>query len=57
MIIAETCPKCGADLERVALSTYPPIPVVRCPSCGWHHEEKMPEIMRVPYGGNENDRD
>lgn len=48
-MLIETCPKCGADLRHIVYPTYPPIPAVECPRCGWRHEEKPDAIQRVPY--------
>ncbi len=50
MIVIETCPKCGADLIHLQICTNPPIPRVECPQCGWYHEEKTQEVVRIPYG-------
>ena len=53
MIIIETCPKCGADLQDSIICTNPPIPRKECLACGWHWEgEPDQEIVRVPFGGN-----
>lgn len=49
MMLIETCPKCGADLIHEVICTYPSIPKVSCPKCGWSHEEKPEPIVRVPY--------
>ena len=34
MIIIETCPKCGHDLQDLVIATYPPIPKKECWNCG-----------------------
>lgn len=52
MIIIETCPKCGHDLQDEVICTYPPIPRKVCYSCGWSWEGKREEVVRVPFGGN-----
>lgn len=49
MIIIETCPKCGHDLMDEIICTYPPIPVKRCPKCGWRWEGEPEQILRVPF--------
>lgn len=36
MIIIETCPKCGHDLQDEVICTYPPIPRKVCWNCGWN---------------------
>lgn len=54
MIIIETCPECGHDLENMMLASYPPIPKKVCPRCGWSWTGKPKEIIRVPFGGNSN---
>lgn len=46
--IVQTCPKCGADLEHIVYTTYPPIPAWRCPKCGWQYEQQV-KIERVPW--------
>ena len=46
--IVQTCPKCGADLEHIVLTTYPPIPAWRCPKCGWQYEQVV-KIERIPF--------
>lgn len=45
----ETCPKCGAPLLHLTIATLPPIPAVRCISCGYYHEEEREKIEYVPY--------
>jgi hypothetical protein len=52
MIIIETCPKCGHDLQDLVIATYPPIPKKECFSCGWSWTWKQEEVVRVPFGGN-----
>ena len=34
MIVIETCPKCGHDLQNTVICTYPPIPRKVCWNCG-----------------------
>lgn len=46
MIVA-VCPKCGADLEALTYTTYPPVHAYRCRNCGWTQEERT-NITRVP---------
>ena len=47
-MIIQTCPKCGADLEHIVYTTYPPIHALRCKSCSWAHEQKE-RLLRVPF--------
>ena len=47
-IIIQTCPECGADLERAVFATYPPIKAWRCPKCGWEYRHQE-TIKRVPF--------
>ena len=54
MIIVETCPKCGHDLQDEVICTYPPIPRKVCWNCGWSWTGKPEKITRVPFGGNTN---
>ena len=54
MIIIETCPKCGHDLQDEVICTYPPIPRKVCWNCGWSWTGKPEKIKRVPFGGNTN---
>ena len=49
MIIVETCPKCGADIEDLVIATYPPIPVKRCTKCDWRWEGEREDVVRVPF--------
>lgn len=45
MILNETCPECGSDLEYLQIATYPPISVKRCMKCSWSLEgERLPNI-------------
>jgi hypothetical protein len=52
MIVIETCPKCGHDLQNTVICTYPPIPRKVCWNCGWSWTGKPEKITRVPFGGN-----
>ena len=54
MIIIETCPKCGHDLQDEVICTYPPIPRKVCWNCGWSWTGKPEKIKKVPFGGNTN---
>ena len=47
-MIIETCPKCGKDLLKTVICTYPPIPKWQC-ECGWSHEGERERIVRVPF--------
>ena len=51
MIIIETCPVCGHDLQDLVLTTYPPIPKKMCFNCGWSWTGKREEVVRLPFGG------
>lgn len=51
-MIIETCPKCGADLLHLTLTSYPPIPKKVCQQCGWSWTGKPEEIIRVPFSPN-----
>ena len=52
MIIIETCPDCGHDLQDLNLCTYPPIPAKQCPNCGWRWQGEQEQIVRVPFNPN-----
>ena len=52
MIIIETCPKCGHDLQDLVIAVHPPIPKKECPNCGWYWEGEPEQVMRVPFCGN-----
>lgn len=54
MIIIETCPECGHDLQDLVLTTYPPIPQKKCINCGWSWtgRQEPKEVMRIPFGSN-----
>lgn len=61
MIVIETCPECGADLEYLQIATYPPIPVRRCTKCSWHWEGEREPIIKIPFkeegdGYNDSER-
>ena len=45
-MIVEICPRCGADLEYLTYTTYPPIHAHICRNCGWQQEERE-NITRV----------
>lgn len=49
MILIETCPKCGADLQDSVVCTYPPIYRKECTRCHWSWESRPEEIKRVPF--------
>lgn len=52
MIIIETCPKCGHDLQDLVITTNPPIPQKKCFSCGWEWTGEPEQVIRRPFGGN-----
>ena len=52
MIIIETCPKCGHDLESLLVCTNPPIPRKECHNCGWSWEGHR-EVLRIPFQEND----
>jgi hypothetical protein len=54
MIVIETCPKCGHDLQNTVICTYPPIPRKVCCNCGWSWTGEPEKITRVPFGGNKD---
>ena len=54
MIIIETCPVCGHDLQDTVICTNPPIPRKECHHCGWSWEGKQEEVIRVPFRENTN---
>lgn len=47
-MIVYVCPECGSELQHLTITTYPPINVVRCPNCGWRHEDKS-EFENIEY--------
>ena len=47
MIIEELCPKCGKELSRRVICTYPPVNVVHCNNCGFHDEQRERIIQSV----------
>lgn len=51
MIIIETCPKCGHDLQNLVLTANPPITQKQCFNCGWSWSGngKREEVLRVPF--------
>ena len=49
MIVVETCPKCGGDLDVLTLTSNPPIPARRCRRCGWYWQGKMETPVRLPF--------
>lgn len=54
MIVIETCPVCGSDLQDLVVCTYPPIRQKYCWSCGYTWESEREEIVRVPF--NQKDK-
>lgn len=49
MNIIYTCPKCGADLQDLCLTTYPPQYQKKCFSCGWVSDITREDEIRIPY--------
>ena len=51
MQIIYTCPKCGADLEDIALTSNPPRYMKKCKNikCDWMYVENPQEVIRLPY--------
>lgn len=48
--IIYTCPKCGADLEEIVLTSLPPVYEKRCNNCGYvYREERGQQTIRVPF--------
>lgn len=45
MIVIETCPKCGHELQNIRIMTYPSIPRKECYHCGWIWEGQPEEIV------------
>jgi len=43
-MIEDMCPNCGARLTHVEYTTYPSIPGVVCPQCGFRAERKQQKI-------------
>lgn len=52
MIMIETCPKCGHNLQNTVICTYPPIPRKVCWNCGWSWTGKPEKIVRVSFDGD-----
>ena len=52
-MIIETCPKCGADLQSITLTTYPPIPAKRCVKCNYYWQGQIEPLVRIPFNGYE----
>lgn len=51
MQIIYTCPKCGADLEDIVLTSNPPQYMKKCKNlkCDWHYVERPVDVVRIPY--------
>ena len=47
-MIVYTCPRCGNDLQEIALTSNPPQYQKFCSRCGWSHTT-VDEIYRIPY--------
>ena len=56
MIVIETCPKCGGELQHIIFATYPPIPHKRCSNCGWSWTGEMEKVIRVPFDERKENR-
>ena len=55
MIIIETCPVCGHDLQDTVICTNPPIPRKECYNCGWSWTGEQEIVIRVPFCGEHID--
>lgn len=53
MRVIYICPVCGADLDDIVLTVYPPKYLKMCKNmkCGWHYIESPEEdaVVRIPY--------
>ena len=51
MAIIYTCPECGADLQDIVMTSYPPREAKRCMKCGWEYvyNDGDEQIVRVPF--------
>ena len=49
MRVIEVCPKCGADLIDIVLTTYPPRAKKVCSKCDWCWTEGDEDVIRVPF--------
>ena len=47
--IIYTCPKCGADLRHICITTYPGIDRIECSKCDWYYEQERQDILRIPF--------
>ena len=55
-MIIQTCPKCGKDLFKTIICTYPSIPRWEC-QCGWSYEGEPEKIVRVPFNEGIGDKE
>lgn len=51
MIIIETCPECGHDLQDLVLTCNPPKHGKICMNCGWtyHGDSDDNDVVRIPF--------
>lgn len=51
MAIIYTCPMCGADLQDIVMTSYPPQAAKKCVKCGWEYVYKDggENDVRVPF--------
>lgn len=49
MIVIETCPKCGHDLQDIVFCTDHPYISKKCYECGWRWYSKPEQIVRRPF--------
>ena len=49
MIVIETCPVCGYDLQNSVLTSNPPIYKKECWHCGWSWTEDIEDVVRIPF--------
>lgn len=49
MIVIETCPKCGHELQNIRIMTYPSILQKECYNCGWSWNSEPEEIVIKPF--------
>jgi len=57
MILVETCPNCGNNIQTIILTSFPPIPKKICNHCGWTKIGEPEKVVFKVAEDSEGDND